>query len=326
MASLPKVAEAAAPVVAMVQGARAALDAAATPEAVESVRARLDIARTILAAALRDEAATPEEIASAKRDIEQLAVDAAVKLGEMVPEGHAGARKDLGSTSSTVDEVAKRCGVPRTTLLRYRDLAAAAKAKAKDFADIVREAINAGSDVPFGRLIALVKPPAPKPDKAAPPAAPKQPSAPPATSGAITDPKGMTDRLVIGQRAPVSEREQQRQEQVKQQFPAMREALEREDDIKFCGGVLNQIKARLAEARSLWDAMEFHPLPAVRLHDRELPHPRDVEFQRLSEFFDNEVPAATEAATKAAGFDHESVTHLREQRDKAAKRGKAVRT
>ncbi len=206
VAHLPTNSAKAAPVVAELQAARAALDAAGTPEAVEDVRGRLRVLREVCAAALRDPNVSPEDVAATKRECEQLALEAAVKLGTMVPEeGAPGARTDLGSTSATVAEVAKRCGLSRDTLTRYRALAVAFRTKATDFMSIAREAINAGREVPLGRLIELVKPPAPKPEPA-PPAGPRRqprtvdeardaPSPAPPARG-TTDPKAMASLAV----------------------------------------------------------------------------------------------------------------------------------
>lgn len=154
----PALRDAAAPVVAMINGAREALDGANTPEAVQDVRAKLSVMREACAAALRDPACAPEHVAEARRECEKLALEAAIKLGTMVPEPGPGARTDLG-TSATAAEVAKRCGISERTLYGYRDLAAAFRQKADQFMSIAKEAIDSGSAVPFSRLVALVKPP-----------------------------------------------------------------------------------------------------------------------------------------------------------------------
>ncbi len=303
--------EGAAPVVAGLQAARAALDVADTPETVQDVRAKLRVLREVCAAAMRDPNVAPEDVAHARRECEQLALEAAVKLGTMVPEeGAPGARKDLGSTSATVAEVAKRCGLSDGTLRNYRALALACRTKADEFMSIAREAINAGAAVPFGKLIALAKPEKPKDDPRPAPAAPKPTPTPPSVT---TDPKVMAGAAFRSQ-------EDRRQDDARAKFAKTREEFEREDEIKFCGPALAKIVEHLNAARTLYAAMEAHPLPAERMYGKTHTHPRDVQLQRLTEFFDDSVPAALAAAQEASSLDAEAIKTLRDQRDKAAKR------
>lgn len=159
------------------------LAAATTPETVEALRAKVYAFRALLAAALKAPDVPVEIVMAVKREADGLALDVAVKLGSMVPtESHSGARTDLGATSTTVVEVAKRTGVAESTLRRFRDLARAFSTNASEFMSIAKDAINAGREVPMKQLMAL----APKltPPKDAPPPPPAaSPSVPPHMKG-----------------------------------------------------------------------------------------------------------------------------------------------
>ena len=303
-------------VVGMLQGARAALDAAETPESVQDVRSSLRVLREVCAAAMRDPNVSPEDVAHARREAEQLALEAAVKLGTMVPEeGASGARTDLGATSATVAEVAKRCGLSRDTLTRYRSLAAAYATKATEFMDIAREAINTGAAVPLGKLIALVKPEKPKSEAPAKPDRPAQQRKPdPAPAPAAPT-------VAAGVLAAA---EQARQEAARKNVAQARATFETDDPIKFIGAAMGEIIKRLEEARRIYADLEPHPMPATRINDREHAHPRDVQLQMLTEFFEDAVESALGAARDAASLDADAIKHLRAQRDKAQAKRKAV--
>ncbi len=156
------------PVSATLQSARVALDNASTPPEVQSVRANLDVLRAVLLASIHDPNAKAEDVAEARRQLEGLALEAALKLGAMVPtdvqSGRPATEKPTTVVGfSTVADVAKCSGVAESTLRRYRDLAAAYKARTEEFRALAEAAINAGENLPIGKLIGLVR--APKPAK-----------------------------------------------------------------------------------------------------------------------------------------------------------------
>lgn len=205
-----------APILKALGDAKVKLGDAKTPEDVESVRGKLSVLRAVVMAAMRDPGAAPEDVAHARRECEQLALEAAVKLGMMVPEPKAG-----GDPTPGVGSLAKQIGVSASTLRNYRDLAAAFRAKADEFMSIARDAINSGVSVPMERLIALVKPGKSKADDPPPARQPKweppkhdsrpkapaavEPSTPQHLAGAQTDPKGMAKTLFGGE--PEKEKE-----------------------------------------------------------------------------------------------------------------------
>lgn len=312
-ASLPtRVQAAALPVIAALKVAREELAGATTPEAVEDVRTKLAAFRAFCAAALRDPNVSAEDVAAAKREADELALEAAVKLGSMVPVDVADGRPAKPTAAvgfSTVAEVAKRCGVPASTLRDYRNLAAAFAARADDFMSIAREAINRGAAVPMGRLIELVKPKPPKGDKPNPPA----PTPPPPRPN--PPPPARDDR-------PPTPAQREAQADTARTLGVIQEAKGKDDpfadEIPTMGADCKKVCDLLSEAVAVWTAIVPHPLPPTVTSDgRKHPPPRDVRLAQVHSVFITGVEALAESVREVASMDLDAVIDLRAQRDRA---------
>lgn len=324
--TLPKVREAAAPVVSMLQAERERLNAASTPEAVEDVRSRLAAYRAMCAAALRDPNVSPEDVALAKREAEELALDATVKLGLMVPVEVAPGRPPEKPTTAvgfaTVSEVAKRCGVPESTLRRYRDMAAAFREHTEQFMGIAKAAIQAGKEIPVGRLIALVKPAPPPPSGS--PTPPRKPAPPIDTSKVVT-----TGQMQDAPKPTKPDTAAQRDADKKADDVLNKIAsLKAEEDpfaadpIQGIGEDVKQLVHHLTEARRIFDEMEPIPLEPVGEGHARRPCERDVQLQKYATF-DGLIPDAITTLQRAARLDVDAVTWARAERDKAEKKRRA---
>lgn len=316
-----RVVMAAAPVLATLQAAKEALDKSDSPEAVQSVRANLDVLRAVLLASIHDPNAKAEDVAEARRQLEALALEATLKLGAMVPiEGAHGARTDLGSTSTTVVEVARRTGVPDSTLRRYRELAAAYKARTSDFMVMATNAINAGLAIPMAKLIELVKPKAAKPDK---PGASNPPN-PPSSSNKINVNNIVPSRPKVD--TPAQRDVDSKTGKVVGDIQALKEKADPfadDDPIRFIGGTCAKILAHLTAAKTLFDEMAPEPLDGVGQGHARRECARDAQLQKWAEFFESDVPEALQTGRNIASLDRDGVLHKRAERDKTNKKARA---
>lgn len=135
---------------------RAELAAASSPREARAVQVKAEAMRDMLCRAMELAGEDAPALAHLRRESEELALNAMLKLGAMAPEGAQGARKDQGSTSPTVGEVAERAGIPRQTLCDYRKLHEAHEANPSAFAELVTAALDAGKSVPIGKLRQLL--------------------------------------------------------------------------------------------------------------------------------------------------------------------------
>lgn len=321
--TLPKVREAATPVLATLQAAREQLDAADSPEAVQDVRSRLRVMREVCAAAMRDPACKPEDVVEAKRACEQLSLEASVKLGTMVPADPAPGRPEKPTASvgfGTVADVAKRCGVPASTLRDYRALAAAFRERADAFMSIAKEAIDKGAAAPVGKLIALVKPDKKGPPAAPPPSPPPAPPSPPPRPTGVPNPAATAADAAERRKAEHEERERLRREKAENDIKKARQRFEEPEDIPACGAGLKAFAKHLQDALDEWEKIVPHPLPEqVLTNGTKLPAARDVTFGEIAEALDT-VRSLIVHANEAARQDAEGVGQLRAARDRARAR------
>lgn len=138
-----------------VRDTAAALAAAATPVAVNKVRVEADALRGMLAKALELAGDNPPELVRLKRQAEELALNAMLKLGSMVPAPAAEGRPAGGSKLPTVGGFAEEVGLSRSAAQRLRELHEAMQSDGEEFSRLVTEALDQGKPVPLTKLYAL---------------------------------------------------------------------------------------------------------------------------------------------------------------------------
>lgn len=112
------------------------VESASTAKEVRSALSEAEAIRDLLAKAMDTAGESAPDLAVLRREAEGVALNAALKLGALVPPPAQGARKDMGSTSATVAEVAAESGLSRATLRNYRALHEAFVAHPEHFGKI----------------------------------------------------------------------------------------------------------------------------------------------------------------------------------------------
>lgn len=139
-----------------VAGVRAELEAASAPAEVNAVRVKAEALRDMLVRALEMAGDHPPHLAQLRREADELALNAALKLGALVPVNPEGRPRGGEEKLPSLGSFSVEAGVPRSTLQGYRALHEALRAEPEAFGGLVESALSAGKPVPLGRLRRLV--------------------------------------------------------------------------------------------------------------------------------------------------------------------------
>lgn len=134
----------------LVAQAREAVESAGTPREVARARAGADVIRDSLNAAMDAAGEHAPLLAQLRRESEQVALNAVLKLGALVPRNSRGPRRT--PDSSTLEELRAETGVSVGALSNYRALHDAFASRPEHFAKIAEAALEAGKSPPLGTL------------------------------------------------------------------------------------------------------------------------------------------------------------------------------
>lgn len=135
-----------------VAAAALAVASASTPPEAKRAKAQADALRDLLAKAVEVAGEDAPRLAVLKREAEEVALNAALKLGGMVPAPVEGAGKNRPSQVATVATWAEGLGISRSTARNLRALHQAFEASPEVFGELVSSALNSGKPVPLGAL------------------------------------------------------------------------------------------------------------------------------------------------------------------------------
>lgn len=125
------------------------VESASTAKEVRSALSEAEAIRDLLAKAMDTAGESAPDLAVLRREAEGVALNAALKLGALVPQpAEAGRGRNLPSVGTFSQE----CGLPRVTLQRYRALHEAFVAHPEHFGKIAEAAVSAGKSPPLGIL------------------------------------------------------------------------------------------------------------------------------------------------------------------------------
>lgn len=133
---------------------RSELELASTPMAVRAVQAKAEAMRAMLEKALEIAGDEAPHLAALKREAEELALNAMLKLGSMCPPPALGVGR--GQKVATVATFSEEAGITRSTARNYRALHEAMQSCPEQFERIVTSALESGKPVPLGLLRRLL--------------------------------------------------------------------------------------------------------------------------------------------------------------------------